>query len=197
MWGCGVGWRRSSGILASACVRPVARTGSGVHDHAWTGLSQGGVDRVWGPMAVPRFRAHISARRRPSALFLFTPPHSSTHYSNGTQHQDPGYAIGLVSSSPLPSTFADADAAPPHSVFEKHNGPIEFRTNHPVVQQKDLKPGEALVNIKYSGVCHTDLHALKGDWPAPPKLPLVGGHEGAGCAQPSQTTSCNPRLTKS
>lgn len=33
---------------------------------------------------------------------------------------------------------------------------------------------------QYTGVCHTDLHALKGDWPAPPKLPLVGGHEGAG-----------------
>ncbi|KAK4702807.1 hypothetical protein P7C70_g3410, partial [Phenoliferia sp. Uapishka_3] len=65
-------------------------------------------------------------------------------------------------------------------VFTKHNGPIEVRTDHPVVQQKDLKPGEALVNIKYTGVCHTDLHALKGDWPAAPKLPLVGGHEGAG-----------------
>ncbi|KAL8291623.1 hypothetical protein RQP46_001881 [Phenoliferia psychrophenolica] len=65
-------------------------------------------------------------------------------------------------------------------VFTKHNGPIEVRKDHPVVQQKDLKPGEALVNVKFTGVCHTDLHALKGDWPAAPKLPLVGGHEGAG-----------------
>lgn len=39
---------------------------------------------------------------------------------------------------------------------------------------------EVLVNIKYSGVCHTDLHAMKGDWPLDRKLPLVGGHEGAG-----------------
>ena len=39
---------------------------------------------------------------------------------------------------------------------------------------------EVLVNIKYSGVCHTDLHAVNGDWPLPTKLPLVGGHEGAG-----------------
>lgn len=31
-----------------------------------------------------------------------------------------------------------------------------------------------------SGVCHTDLHAANGDWPIPTKLPLVGGHEGAG-----------------
>lgn len=25
--------------------------------------------------------------------------------------------------------------------------------------------GEVLVKIEYSGVCHTDLHALNGDWP--------------------------------
>lgn len=41
-------------------------------------------------------------------------------------------------------------------------------------------PDDVLVNVKYSGVCHTDLHALLGDWPIPTKLPLVGGHEGAG-----------------
>ncbi|ODQ63149.1 alcohol dehydrogenase [Nadsonia fulvescens var. elongata DSM 6958] len=41
-------------------------------------------------------------------------------------------------------------------------------------------PDEVLINVKYSGVCHTDLHAWKGDWPLATKLPLVGGHEGAG-----------------
>ncbi|RHZ73298.1 hypothetical protein CDV55_101870 [Aspergillus turcosus] len=41
-------------------------------------------------------------------------------------------------------------------------------------------PDEVLVKIKYSGVCHTDLHAMKGDWPLESKWPLVGGHEGAG-----------------
>ncbi|KAI9744833.1 MAG: alcohol dehydrogenase [Claussenomyces sp. TS43310] len=41
-------------------------------------------------------------------------------------------------------------------------------------------PDEVLINIKYSGVCHTDLHALQGDWPLETKMPLVGGHEGAG-----------------
>lgn len=41
-------------------------------------------------------------------------------------------------------------------------------------------PDEVLINIKYSGVCHTDLHAVKGDWPLQSKMPLVGGHEGAG-----------------
>ncbi|GAA6026975.1 hypothetical protein JCM8097_006009 [Rhodosporidiobolus ruineniae] len=65
-------------------------------------------------------------------------------------------------------------------VFEEHNGPIKVVKDHKVVQPNELKPGEVLVRVEYTGVCHTDLHAYKGDWPAPPKLPLVGGHEGAG-----------------
>jgi propanol-preferring alcohol dehydrogenase len=41
-------------------------------------------------------------------------------------------------------------------------------------------PGQVLVNVKASGVCHTDLHAADGDWPVKPKLPLIPGHEGVG-----------------
>lgn len=41
-------------------------------------------------------------------------------------------------------------------------------------------PDEILVKVRYTGVCHTDLHAMKGDWPIPVKMPLVGGHEGTG-----------------
>src|SRR5260370_29358211 len=39
-------------------------------------------------------------------------------------------------------------------------------------------PGEILVELKAAGVCHSDLHPARGDWPA--KVPLVLGHEGAG-----------------
>lgn len=61
-------------------------------------------------------------------------------------------------------------------VAEKKGGPLEYK------QIPVPKPGpdEVLVKIHYTGVCHTDLHALNGDWPLPVKLPLVGGHEGAG-----------------
>ena len=38
--------------------------------------------------------------------------------------------------------------------------------------------GEVLVEIKASGVCHSDLHAINGDWPM--RAPLCPGHEGAG-----------------
>jgi alcohol dehydrogenase, propanol-preferring len=40
--------------------------------------------------------------------------------------------------------------------------------------------GQALVEVVASGVCHTDLHAVDGDWPVRPKLPFTPGHEGAG-----------------
>lgn len=44
------------------------------------------------------------------------------------------------------------------------------------------EPGryEVLVKVIACGVCHTDLHAVDGDWPAKPKIPLIPGHEGVG-----------------
>ncbi|EJD02297.1 mannitol-1-phosphate dehydrogenase [Fomitiporia mediterranea MF3/22] len=57
---------------------------------------------------------------------------------------------------------------------------IEIQTQHPVKSAKDLKPGECLVRLSHTGVCHTDLHAKQGDWPVPPINPLIGGHEGVG-----------------
>lgn len=41
-------------------------------------------------------------------------------------------------------------------------------------------PHQALVKLHASGVCHTDLHALEGDWPVKPEPPFVPGHEGVG-----------------
>ncbi len=41
-------------------------------------------------------------------------------------------------------------------------------------------PGRILVKVAACGVCHTDLHAIDGDWPVKPALPLIPGHEGVG-----------------
>lgn len=41
-------------------------------------------------------------------------------------------------------------------------------------------PGQALVKLETSGVCHTDLHARNGDWPVKPTPPFIPGHEGYG-----------------
>lgn len=61
-------------------------------------------------------------------------------------------------------------------VCSKVGGPLEYKQ----IPVPKPGPNQALVNIKYSGVCHTDLHAMNGDWPLDVKMPLVGGHEGAG-----------------
>lgn len=41
-------------------------------------------------------------------------------------------------------------------------------------------PDEILVRLAATGVCHTDLHAVKGDWPVKPSPPFIPGHEGVG-----------------
>ncbi|CAI4702743.1 AQG_2a_G0041690.mRNA.1.CDS.1 [Saccharomyces cerevisiae] len=61
-------------------------------------------------------------------------------------------------------------------IFYENKGKLHYKD----IPVPEPKPNEILINVKYSGVCHTDLHAWHGDWPLPVKLPLVGGHEGAG-----------------
>jgi len=41
-------------------------------------------------------------------------------------------------------------------------------------------PGQIVVKTLACGVCHTDLHGARGDWPLKPKLPFIPGHEGIG-----------------
>jgi propanol-preferring alcohol dehydrogenase len=41
-------------------------------------------------------------------------------------------------------------------------------------------PGELLIRIAACGVCHSDLHAIDGDWTPGPVLPLIPGHEVTG-----------------
>ncbi|HEX9538113.1 MAG TPA: zinc-dependent alcohol dehydrogenase [Streptosporangiaceae bacterium] len=41
-------------------------------------------------------------------------------------------------------------------------------------------PGQVVVRMEASGLCHTDIHAANGDWPVKPTPPFVPGHEGVG-----------------
>ena len=41
-------------------------------------------------------------------------------------------------------------------------------------------PGQVLVRMEASGLCHTDIHAAHGDWPVKPTAPFIPGHEGVG-----------------
>ena len=44
-------------------------------------------------------------------------------------------------------------------------------------------PGQCVVRIETSGLCHTDIHAAHGDWPVKPTLPFIPGHEGVGIVE--------------
>ena len=46
------------------------------------------------------------------------------------------------------------------------------------LDQEGPQAGEARVQVKAAGVCHSDWHIMNGDWPVP--LPMVLGHEAAG-----------------
>ncbi|KAG1823549.1 chaperonin 10-like protein [Suillus subaureus] len=66
------------------------------------------------------------------------------------------------------------------AVVPCHGAALEIKKDHPVKQPSELAPGECLVKLFCTGVCHTDLHASKDDWPLHANTPLVGGHEGVG-----------------
>lgn len=42
---------------------------------------------------------------------------------------------------------------------------------------------QVLVRMEASGLCHTDIHAARGDWPVKPSPPFVPGHEGIGVVE--------------
>jgi propanol-preferring alcohol dehydrogenase len=51
------------------------------------------------------------------------------------------------------------------------------------VPRPEPGPGEILVRIETSGLCHTDIHAAHGDWPVKPNPPFIPGHEGVGIVE--------------
>ncbi len=64
------------------------------------------------------------------------------------------------------------------AVLRKRGGPLEIEE----LKIAEPGPGEVLVRLGASGVCHSDLHVMKGDW-TDVVLPIVLGHEGAGTVE--------------
>lgn len=62
----------------------------------------------------------------------------------------------------------------PAAVMHEVGRPLTVET----IDVDEPRGGEVLVRVAAAGVCHSDLHYMKGDWPWP--LPAVLGHEGAG-----------------
>jgi uncharacterized zinc-type alcohol dehydrogenase-like protein len=47
------------------------------------------------------------------------------------------------------------------------------------IQRRDLGPHDVLIEIKFCGICHSDIHHCRGDW-GPQTYPVAPGHEIAG-----------------
>ncbi|GAA4702888.1 NAD(P)-dependent alcohol dehydrogenase [Brevibacillus fulvus] len=54
-------------------------------------------------------------------------------------------------------------------------GPFQPTT----IERRELQPHDVLIEIKYAGICHSDIHTARGEW-GPVQYPLVPGHEIAG-----------------
>ena len=85
----------------------------------------------------------------------------------------------------MSQTIATPTAAPVRSspratmkaaVARSFGAPLQIEE----VPVPEVVPGSVLIQVKASGVCHTDLHAVDGDWPVKPIMPLIPGHEGVG-----------------
>jgi alcohol dehydrogenase, propanol-preferring len=61
----------------------------------------------------------------------------------------------------------------------------EFTSPLQIIETEIPEPaaGQILVRIEASGLCHTDIHAARGDWPVRPTLPFTPGHEGVGVVE--------------
>lgn len=71
------------------------------------------------------------------------------------------------------------------AVAPGHNQPLTIEN----VDLRAPQAGEVLVQMKASGLCHTDLSVIQGNFPVP--LPSILGHEGAGIV-----LECGPGVTR-
>lgn len=58
------------------------------------------------------------------------------------------------------------------------------------INRRDLDSHDVLIEIKFAGICHSDIHTAHGEW-GPVHYPLVPGHEIAGIV-----TAVGPNVTK-
>ncbi|MEU4422977.1 zinc-dependent alcohol dehydrogenase [Actinoplanes sp. NPDC024001] len=65
------------------------------------------------------------------------------------------------------------------AVVTAFNQPLEIKE----VPIPEPGPGKIRVRLEASGLCHTDIHAARGDWPVKPALPFTPGHEGVGIVE--------------
>jgi uncharacterized zinc-type alcohol dehydrogenase-like protein len=58
------------------------------------------------------------------------------------------------------------------------------------IERRDVGAHDVLIDIKYAGVCHSDIHTVRGEW-GPREFPLAPGHEIVGIV-----AEVGPEVTK-
>lgn len=58
--------------------------------------------------------------------------------------------------------------------YAAHSSTADLEPYH--FERRSLRPGDVAIEILYSGICHSDLHTVRGDWGEMP-YPLIPGHE--------------------
>lgn len=49
-----------------------------------------------------------------------------------------------------------------------------------MIERRELEPEDVLIDIKFAGICHSDIHTGRGEWSDDVHYPIVTGHEIAG-----------------
>ena len=65
------------------------------------------------------------------------------------------------------------------AIAREFGGPLHLEE----VEKPEPGDGQVIIQIETAGLCHTDIHAVHGDWPVKPKMPLIPGHEGVGIVE--------------
>ncbi|KZT71173.1 GroES-like protein [Daedalea quercina L-15889] len=119
----------------------------------------------WNP--VPKARSYVLVRKAPKDCALVPQSREVSH----RRMTMPNY-VSMTSIEAIPATTRAA--------VTREFSMIADVADYPLKQPSELAPGECILKLECTGVCHTDLHFMNGEWRIVPRLPSVGGHEGVG-----------------
>lgn len=95
--------------------------------------------------------------------------------------------LGLAAAPLLPRVATSASAAETGVPLGKN--PISVRAygaTSPLgplqIERRAIDPNDVLLDVPYCGICHSDIHTVRGEW-GPARYPCVPGHEIIGKVQ--------------